>query len=134
MLGMWEPEFEDDTHWVEMAALAPKTYAYRTNKGAYSVKSKGMTLNKRNYDVVNFDTYTEMVLKQRETLVGDQMLFSKSKRGMVTKHTEKVLTMDRDRFKRRIMPDGSTRAWNCKDTAMGELKETQNMECQMCAV
>ena len=84
--------------------------------------------------VVNFDTYTEMVLKQREALVGDQMLFSKSKRGMVTKHTAKILTMDRDRFKRRIMPDGSTRAWNCKDTAMGELKETQNMECQMCAV
>jgi hypothetical protein len=76
MLGMWEPEFEDGTHWVEMAAIAPKTYAYRTNKGAYSVKSKGMTLNKRNYDVVNFGTYKEMVMQQRKTLVGDQMVFA----------------------------------------------------------
>jgi hypothetical protein len=76
-----------------------------------------------------------MVLQQRKTLVGDQMLFSKSKRGMVTKHTAKVLTMDRERFKRRIMPDGSTRPWNCADSAKAAFKEeAENPMCQMCAV
>jgi hypothetical protein len=65
---------------------------------------------------------------------GDQMVFSKSKRGMVTKHTAKVLTMDRERFKRQIMPDGSTRAWNCADAAKAAFKEAENPICHMCAV
>ena len=111
MLGDWEAEFDLLQYITEWAALAPKTLAYKTNTGAYGVKSKGMTLNKRNYESVNFNTYKEMVHQQRETLVGDQMLFSKSKRGIVTKHTDKVLTMDRARFKREIMPDGTTRPW-----------------------
>ena len=122
-LGDWENEFEDRSEFiVEVACLAPKTYAYRTNKGGMCVKSKGFSLNHATYEKVNFASYVDMVKQQIAELSGEQLLFKKSKEGIQVGTTTKSMSMRRDVFKRRII-GYDTRPYTLLDDCMAELKQ-----------
>ena len=122
-LGDWEDEFDSpDEFIVEVVALAPKTYAYRTNKGGMCVKSKGFSLNHVTYEKVNFASYVEMAKQQLEELSGEQLLFKKSREGIKVSTTTKSMQMRRDGFKRRIV-GYDTRPFTCLDYCMDELRE-----------
>eukprot|EP00971_Amphidinium_carterae_P348504 6490527-Amphidinium_carterae.2 len=66
-LGQWEDEFHGQDHIVEIVVGGAKSYAYKTAKGKVVVKQKGITLNRSNDDLINFETMKNMVLNQ-ETL------------------------------------------------------------------
>lgn len=108
MLGQWEDELDRRKGEVitDFAAWAPKAYSYRTNTGGVCVKSKGVTLNKINYEKVNHESYVDMAKGNIKQLTADQLLFKKTKRGMLTANTNKVIRMTA--FKREVNEDGST--------------------------
>ena len=60
-LGDLTRETVHDDHIVEFASAGPKSYAFRTLKGAKSVKVRGFTLDARNSEVLNFDTMKRLV-------------------------------------------------------------------------
>lgn len=106
MLGEWEDELSTGECMTDYAAWAPKAYSYKTNTGGVCVKSKGVTLNKINYEKVNHDSYVDMAKGNVKQLTAGQLLFKKTKRGMLTTNTNKVIRMTA--FKREVHADGST--------------------------
>lgn len=60
-LGDLVSELDDDEWIVEFVATAPKSYAYRTNKGQEVVHVKGFTLNYETSQLIDFDTMRQLV-------------------------------------------------------------------------
>ncbi len=54
-LGMWEDELKDD-YIEELVVGGAKSYDYKTNKGKIVIKQKGITLDRANNEIFNFDT------------------------------------------------------------------------------
>ena len=66
-LGQWEDEFDGKDYIEELVIGGAKSYSYKTKygctkKGKIQVKQKGITLDRANDEVVNFDTMRDMVL------------------------------------------------------------------------
>ena len=69
-LGQWEDEFDGKDYIEELVVGGAKSYAYQTaygctKKGKVLVKQKGITLDRANDKVVNFDTMKNMVLNTK---------------------------------------------------------------------
>ncbi len=56
----------DDTYITEIAAMAPKTYSYKTSDGKVVVKAKGFTLNKNTSIDINFDSMKNTILNENK--------------------------------------------------------------------
>lgn len=120
-LGDWEDEFDSPDEFIEeIACLAPKTYCFRSNKGATCTKSKGFSLNYATYEKINFDSYVAMVKQQIKQLEGEQLIFKKSKAGLKVKTGVKQLSMKRETFKRKIV-GFETRPYREMDDALAEM-------------
>ncbi len=64
-LSQWENEFKDEGEWiVEIVVAGAKSYSYKTNKGNYVLRMKGITMDKTNSDIISIDSMTNMVLNQ----------------------------------------------------------------------
>ena len=61
-LGEWENEMKDGEWIVELVVGGAKSYSYRTNSGKIVVKQKGITLDRANETIVNFEAIKKMVL------------------------------------------------------------------------
>ena len=69
-LGQWEDEFDGKDYIEELIVGGAKSYSYKTafgctKKGKVAVKQKGITLDRANDKVVNFDTMKSMVLNTK---------------------------------------------------------------------
>ena len=69
-LGQWEDEFDGKDYIEELVIGGAKSYSYKTafgctKKGKVSVKQKGITLDRANDKVVNFETMKRMVLNTK---------------------------------------------------------------------
>jgi len=63
-LGEWEDEHPD--HWItEIVIGGAKSYAYKLNDGTIDLKQKGITLDRNNSELLDFDTYRDMVLNHK---------------------------------------------------------------------
>ena len=65
-LGQWEYEFDGKDYIEELVIGGAKSYSYKTafgctKKGKVAVKQKGITLDRANDKVVNFETMKRMV-------------------------------------------------------------------------
>jgi hypothetical protein len=70
-LGQWEDEFDGKDYIEELVVGGAKSYSYKTKygctkKGKIQVKQKGITLDRANDEVINFDTMRELVLNTNE--------------------------------------------------------------------
>jgi hypothetical protein len=64
-LGQWEDEFDGKDYIVELVVGGAKSYSYKTKNGKVVVKQKGITLDKANDKVVNFEAMKRMVLNTK---------------------------------------------------------------------
>ena len=70
-LGQWEDEFDGKDYIDELVVGGAKSYSYKTahgftKKGQVVVNQKGITLDRANDDVVNFETMKKTVLNHSE--------------------------------------------------------------------
>ena len=100
LLGEWEPEFDEPMK--KFVAVGPKTYAYQKKSGHFEVKSKGVQLTHENLKCVNFDTYKKLV-DDGTNIQSSAMLFKKTKEGLSTVHTPKILQLEKSSFKRQLV-------------------------------
>lgn len=110
LMGGWEDELDGEKIQA-LAAVAPKTYAFKTTAKKNDVKAKGMTLNQANYSKINMKAFQDMAKGKIKSLRGCQLNFKKSKDGISTTIGAKDLSMDRDKFKRIINADNTTRPY-----------------------
>jgi hypothetical protein len=61
-LGQWEDEFKGKDHIVELVVGGAKSYSYKTAGGKTVLKQKGVTLDRANDTVIDFDKMVDMVL------------------------------------------------------------------------
>jgi hypothetical protein len=61
-LGQWANELDNDDYITEIVCGGAKSNSYKTFKGKYSLRQKGITMNRSNEDVVNFESMKNMVL------------------------------------------------------------------------
>ncbi|KAE8580551.1 hypothetical protein XENTR_v10024459 [Xenopus tropicalis] len=61
-LGELTSELPPDTYITEFVSAGPKTYGYKLSTGKTSLKVKGITLNARNIQLMNFDSLKDLVL------------------------------------------------------------------------
>ena len=80
MEGEWEPPLGDhlgeltneldDNDWiVTFVSAGPKNYAYKTHQGKMCCKVRGITLNFRASEKVNFETMVDLVEKQDGSII-----------------------------------------------------------------
>ena len=63
-LGEWTDELKGE--WIiELIIGGAKSYAYVTNKGKTVIKQKGITLDRANSSLVNFETMKDMILNDK---------------------------------------------------------------------
>ena len=97
-LGQWEDEFDGKDYIEELIVGGAKSYSFKTafgctKKGKVQVKQKGITLDKANDDVVNFDTMKDLVLNSKPSQSKERHQFkwdAKSK-DFVTKHISRSI-------------------------------------------
>ena len=63
-LGEFTSELKDGDHIVEVAAVGPKNYGYRTRDGNVECKVRGFTLNTRGQEQLNFDLLKQNVIDE----------------------------------------------------------------------
>jgi hypothetical protein len=70
-LGEWENEHPDQ--WItEIVIGGAKSYAYKLNDGGIDVKQKGITLDRNNSELLDFDVFRDMVLNHNVKEYADQ--------------------------------------------------------------
>ena len=73
-LGEWEDEFKGG--WItELVVGGAKSYSYMTHSGKICIKQKGITLDRANESVVNFDAMKEMVLNHKPSQSKERFTF-----------------------------------------------------------
>jgi len=83
-LGEWEDEFKGG--WIkELVVGGAKSYSYMTNSGKICIKQKGITLDRANESVVNFDAMKEMVLNHKPIQSKERFTFRWENKEVVTK-------------------------------------------------
>ena len=65
---MWSSELEIDEYITDFVCLGAKNYAYKTNKGQGVCKIKGFTLNYQTSLLLNFDTMSELLINDADTV------------------------------------------------------------------
>ena len=86
-LGEWEDEHPG--HWItEIVIGGAKSYAYKLNNGAIDVKQKGITLDRNNCELLDFDIFRDMVLNHKvvETSKRYQFRWDDKSKDIVTKY------------------------------------------------
>jgi len=66
-LGDLTDELKEGDYIIEFVSTGPKSYAYKTNDGNICCKIKGVTLNYKNSQKVNFESVKELVRNKRYT-------------------------------------------------------------------
>ena len=92
-LGQWEDEFDGKDYIEELVVGGAKSYSFKTaygstKKGKVQVKQKGITLDKANDDVVNFETMIDMVLNNKSIKSEErhQFKWDKKSKDIITKY------------------------------------------------
>ena len=92
-LGQWEDEFDGKDYIEELVVGGAKSYSYQTaygctKKGKVMVKQKGITLDRANDQVVNFETMKDMVLNNKElkSMERHQFKWDNQTKDIVTKY------------------------------------------------
>ena len=92
-LGQWEDEFDGKDYIEELVVGGAKSYSYQTDygctkKGKVMVKQKGITLDRANDQVVNFETMKNMVLNNKElkSMKRHQFKWDTQTKDIVTKY------------------------------------------------
>ena len=86
-LGEWEDEHPG--RWItEIVIGGAKSYAYKLNNGAIDVKQKGITLDRNNCELLDFDIFRDMVLNHKvvETSKRYQFRWDDKSKDIVTKY------------------------------------------------
>lgn len=104
LLGEFKDEFDGHDYIKRFYAIAPKTYAYCTNKGKVEVKSKGFTLNHTAIKTVNVDAFKAMVSTNGTTIsVTYKNRIERDRIAQLPYVVEQTKTMHTFYNKRRIM-------------------------------
>ena len=74
-LGQWESDLKDDEYIIEFVCGGAKSYAYRTNKGDFKIKQKGITLDVANDKILTFDAFKNMVLNNESINTAERFQF-----------------------------------------------------------
>lgn len=98
-IGAFKDELNGDKI-TEVVCMAPKTYAYRTQKGKLEVKSKGFVLSLQNQVQVNMESYKQMVNGQRKTIQTKDMRFQTYKHSGLIQTKEIIKEMQYNYDKR----------------------------------
>ena len=140
-LSKFTSELKPGDHIVEFAAAGPKNYGYRTKDGKVECKVRGLTLNTRGQEQLNFELLKQNVIDEltdpgdepREIPVHNP---HKIKRNVNTKHLETFEETKRYKvvFDKRVVdpdtlqsyPYGYTRA-GLEDTDMDNVQLLLNM-------
>ena len=98
-LGQWEDEFDGKDYIEELVVGGAKSYSYKTaygciKKGKVMVKQKGITLDRANDQVVNFETMKDMVLNNQvlKSMERHQFKWDNQTKDIVTKHIARSIT------------------------------------------
>ena len=92
-LGDWEDECKGKYHITEIVCGGAKSYAYVTSKGEVVIKQKGITLDRANASKINFDTMTDMVLKQQNIQSEERFTFrwEDTTKDIITKYQSRSI-------------------------------------------
>jgi hypothetical protein len=113
LLGEWESETNSPI--IEVLALAPKSYGYKCLNGKSDLKCKGITLNYANNQKYTFDSLKQLIYGEINEIETSKMEFIKDKKkGEIRTQydVKKVISFDKNLFKRNINIDFSTTAKN----------------------
>ena len=96
--GQWEDEFDGKDYIEELVIGGAKSYSYKTaygctKKGKVVVKQKGITLDRANDDVVNFETMKNMVLNHSEIKSKErhQFKWDSNTKDIITKYISRSI-------------------------------------------
>ena len=99
-LGQWEDEFDGKDYIEELVVGGAKSYSYQTaygctKKGEVMVKQKGITLDRANDEVVNFDAMKDMVLncKELKSKGRHQFKWESQTKDIVTKYIARKIIL-----------------------------------------
>ena len=119
--GEWEPPLGDhlgeltneldDNDWiVTFVSAGPKNYAYKTHRGKTCCKVRGITLNFRTCEKVNFESMVDLVEKQDDSIITvhnpHKIIRDNTERVIVSQPQDKQYKIVYD--KRVIQPDLDT--------------------------
>ncbi len=92
-LGQWEDELKGQDYITELVIGGAKSYGYKTKNGKISIKQKGITLSRDNEEIINFDTFKEMVLNDTklETKPRHQFRWEERSKDVIIKYIAKVI-------------------------------------------
>ena len=87
-LGQWEDEIKGKDHIIELVIGGAKSYAYKTHNGKEVVKQKGITLDRGNDRLINFETMRDMVLNTKILTSNPRFQFrwDNKTKDVITKH------------------------------------------------
>jgi hypothetical protein len=91
-LGDWKDE-HDKTWITEMALGGAKSYGYITNDKHIDIKQKGITMDRNNTEIVNLDSYRNMVLNHVpiKTPKRHQFRWSDTTKDIITKFIDRSI-------------------------------------------
>ena len=98
------------------ASTGPKSYSLRieTNVGTeYICKSKGLTLNRGNRDIINYNSMVEIVQDGITKEITAEQFRTARFDGPIKKSVKKTLKMVYD--KRKLLPNFETLPWGYKE-------------------
>lgn len=74
-LGEWKDECEGDII-TDFVTIAAKSYAYKLKSGKEIVKCKGVSLNFENSNIINFNTFKQLVIGEKLNLTTKHLKFN----------------------------------------------------------
>ena len=92
-LGMWTDEL-DGKHLTEIVNGGAKSYAHKFSDGKIVIKQKGITLDKANCDLVNFETMKNMVSTNEKNKSASrfQFFWDKQTKNIITSQTARSVS------------------------------------------
>lgn len=108
-LGELTNELKPNTYIQEFVCTAPKSYAFRTSDGVECVKFKGISLNEKNKQRINFQGVKDLVFGIKQKICTEpEIQFKRSKfEGIITNATL-VKTASNTYNKRRVLQNFDT--------------------------
>jgi len=95
-LGSFKNELKNNEYITEMIAIAPKSYAYKTNLGKIDTKLKGVSLSIKNKKIINFKSLYQLLNNEKTELITKDRVFriDNENSTISTKDMEKKIRFD----------------------------------------
>jgi hypothetical protein len=92
-LGQWEDEFHGKDYIEEIVIGGAKSYAYKTKNGKTVIKQKGITLNRDNDSIINFNTMKKEILNGGELISAPKFQFTwdNKTKDVITKYISRSI-------------------------------------------